>query len=106
MAEPTSAPLSAEDAALQKEQESWKEQHQKYMEELKKQYPDLNLEPDPNFLSGTREERMERMAKRVEEVARVMGGPNANAPIPGNDEPWWKTFINFEADLKVRPRVG
>ncbi|KAK4446447.1 hypothetical protein QBC34DRAFT_150439 [Podospora aff. communis PSN243] len=100
MADPTSAPISAEDAALQKEQEAWRQRQHKYLEELKKQYPELNVEPDPNFLSGTREEQMERMAKHVEEVARVMGEPNANAPIPGNEEPWWKTFINFEADLK------
>ncbi|KAK0631457.1 hypothetical protein B0T14DRAFT_559249 [Immersiella caudata] len=100
MADLTNAALSPEDAALQKEQEIWKKNQQKYMEELKQKYPDLNIDADPNFLSGTREEQIERMAKHVEHVAKVTGQPMANAPMPGHDEPWWKTFINFEVDLK------
>jgi len=100
MAETTGAPISAEDAASQKDHETWKKQHQKYTEDLKKKYPDLNVDPDPNFLSGTREEQLERMAKHVAEVAKATGQPEPNHPMPGQSEPWWKSFINFEVDLK------
>lgn len=76
----------------------------KFIDDLKKQYPDLDvdMEPDPHFLSGTREERMERMRERVDKVAKYFNEENAHAPMPGNSEPWWKTFIHFEADLRVR----
>lgn len=92
MAEPTK-PEQSEEAARRAE----------FIEDFKKQHPglDLDMEPDPNFLSGTREENMERMRQRVEKVAAYFKQDNPHAPIPGNSEPWWKTFIDFEADLRV-----
>jgi len=44
---------------------------------------------------------MERMREHVEKVSKYFKQENVHAPIPGNSEPWWKTFINFEADLRV-----
>ncbi|KAK0657826.1 hypothetical protein B0T16DRAFT_386295 [Cercophora newfieldiana] len=89
MSEPTKPEISEEEA-----------QRAKYMEDFKKQYPDLELEPDGDFLGGTREERMERMRKRVDAVAKYFKEGNAHAPIPGTTEPWWMAFINYESDLR------
>ena len=44
---------------------------------------------------------MERMREHVEKVSKYFKQENVHAPIPGNSEPWWKTFINFEADVRV-----
>jgi len=90
--------MSASTKALTEDEKAiW----EKNIEELKKKYPDVDFDSKLDFSSGTREERMEQMGKRVEAIAKYHNEADPNAPIPGNTEPWWKTFINYQSDLQV-----